>query len=96
MKNENPVLSRKQIDYVMSLYTQGKFEEAIGQIKALNQSYPNVPLLFNLIGACYKELGHLEGSAKMFENAINIKPDYADAHYNWALPSKNKGNETKQ
>ena len=72
MKNENPVLSRKQVDFVMSLYTQGKFEEAVVQIKALNETYPNVPLLFNLIGACYRELGQLEGSIQMFKSAVKI------------------------
>ena len=92
MKNENPVLSRKQIDHVMSLYTQGEFEEAIGQIKALNESYPNVPLLFNLIGACYRELGHLEGSIQMFKTAVQIKPNYAEAFFNLGFALKEKGN----
>ena len=92
MKNENPVLSRKQIDHVMSLYTQGKFEEAIGQIKALNESYPNVPLLFNLIGACYREVGHLDGSIQMFKAAIQIKPNYAEAFFNLGFALKEKGN----
>ena len=92
MKNEKPVLSRKQIDHVMSLYTQGKFEEAIGQIKALNQSYPNVPLLFNLIGACYREVGHLEGSIQMFKTAVQIKPNYAEAFFNLGFALKEKGN----
>ena len=45
MKNKNPILSREQINKVMSLYSQGKFEEAIVQIKVLNEIYPNVPLL---------------------------------------------------
>ena len=92
MKNEKPVLSRKQIDHVMSLYTQGKFEEAIGQIKVLNESYPNVPLLFNLIGACYREVGHLDGSIQMFKAAIQIKPNYAEAFFNLGFALKEKGN----
>jgi tetratricopeptide (TPR) repeat protein len=91
MKNENPVLSRKQIDFVMSLYTQGKFEEAVVQIKALNETYPNVPLLFNLIGACYRELGQLEGSIQMFKSAVKIKPNYAEAFFNLGFAFKENG-----
>ena len=91
MKNENPVLSRKQVDFVMSLYTQGKFEEAVVQIKALNETYPNVPLLFNLIGACYRELGQLEGSIQMFKSAVKIKPNYAEAFFNLGFAFKENG-----
>ena len=76
MKNKNSILSREQINKVMSLYSQGKFEEAIVQIKVLNEIYPNVPLLFNLIGACYRQLGQLDGSIKMFKIAVELQPDY--------------------
>ena len=83
--NHQPILSQKQIDSVISLYSNGQYQEAIDAIKLLNQSYPNVPLLFNLIGACYKELGQLKGAAKMFEVAINLKPDYAECHKNLGI-----------
>ena len=79
---QQSALSKEQIDSVIALYSAGQYQEAINQIKALNEVYPNTPLLFNLIGACYKSLGQLEGSAKMFETAVNIKPDYAEAHFN--------------
>ena len=75
-------LSKEQIDSVIALYSAGKFEKAIDEIKILNNLYPNVPLLFNLIGACYKSLGQLQGAITMFENAIKIKPDYSEAYHN--------------
>ena len=64
--NHQPILSQKQIDSVISLYSNGQYQEAIDAIKLLNQSYPNVPLLFNLIGACYKELGQLITSGTVY------------------------------
>ena len=82
MKKNPKSLSRKQIDSVISLYSKGHFQNAIDKIKALNNDFPNVPLLFNLIGACYREIGEFEGAVKMFETAVNIKPDYAEAHFN--------------
>ena len=82
MKDSKSSLSSNQINSLMALYSSGQYEEAIVQIKSLNNLFPNVPLLFNLIGACYKELGQLEGSVQMFKNAINIKEDYAEAHFN--------------
>ena len=82
MKDKQLGLSKKQIESVMLLYSSGSYEKAIEAIKILNEKYPNVPLLFNIIGACYKQVGKIEGAAKMFSAAVNIKPDYAEAHFN--------------
>ena len=82
MKDTQVGLSKKQIESVMSLYSSGDYEKAIEEIKILNESYPNVPLLFNLIGACYRQVGKTEGAAKMFSVAVNIKPNYAEAYFN--------------
>jgi len=83
--NQQSALSKEQIDSVVALYSNGQYQEAINQIKVLNESHPNTPFLFNLIGACYKSLGHLEGSVQMFERAVNIKSDYAEAHKNLGI-----------
>ena len=88
---QQSALSKEQIDSVIALYSAGQYQEAINQIKILNDLYPNTPFLFNLIGACYKSLGQLEGSAKMFETAVNIKSDYAEAHKNLGITLKDLG-----
>ena len=80
--NNHPILSKIQIDSVIQLYSNGRIEEAIEAIEALNKDYPNVPLLFNIQGACYKSLGKLEAAVKMFEAAVSIKPDYSEAYFN--------------
>ena len=61
---EQLALSKEQVDSVIGLYSSGKINEAIDAIKALNENYPNVPLLFNLLGACYKTLGQLDIALK--------------------------------
>ena len=85
------VLSEEQIKSVIALYSSGKYQEAIKQIKILNEVYPNVPLLFNLVGVCYKALGELEGSVKMFEMAVSLKSDYTEAHKNLGIVFKDLG-----
>jgi tetratricopeptide (TPR) repeat protein len=75
-------LTQEQINSVVSLYKNGQFQEAVDLIKTLNKSHPNVPLLFNLLGACYKSLGQIDHALKMFETATKIKPDYAEAFFN--------------
>ena len=82
MKNKQTKLPRKDIESVYDLYSNGQIQPAIDKIKILNEKYPNQPLLFNLIGACYKGLGRLDGAVKMFEIAISLNPKYAEAHFN--------------
>ena len=89
--NQQSALSKDQIDSVIKLYSNGQYQEAIDKIKALNGVYPNVPFLFNLIGACYKELGDLKGAVTMFETAVNIKSDYAEAHKNLGITLRDIG-----
>jgi Tfp pilus assembly protein PilF len=84
-RNIKQQLSKSQIDKVISLYASGQIEEAINEIRLLNNDYPNVPILFNILGACYKELGQLESAKKMFKIAFKIKPDYSEAYFNYAV-----------
>jgi predicted TPR repeat methyltransferase len=74
-----------EIDKLVSLYSQGKFKEAIERIQFLNKDYPNLPIIFNILGACHKKLGNLNVAAKIFENAISLKSDYAEAHFNLGI-----------
>lgn len=80
--NSSNQLSKEQIESVMLLYSSGKIHEAISRIKLLNESYPNVPLLFNILGACYKSIGEIDGAIQMFDTATKIKPNYAEAYFN--------------
>ena len=90
--NDNqPTLTEEQINSLMTLYSSGQLNETIAEIKILNESYPNVPLLFNILGACYQAQGLLGDSAKMFETATKIKPDYAEAHFNLGVVLKAAG-----
>ena len=78
-------LTQEQITLVTTLYNNGQVQEAIDKIKALNKDYPNVPLLFNILGVCYKSLGQLQEASQAFLNAIKIKSDYTEAHFNLGL-----------
>lgn len=90
--NNSKQLTKAEVDSVISLYSSGQIHEAIKQINALNDKYPNVPLLFNILGACFKALGQLENAEQMFKNAFTIKPDYAEAYFNYGVIQKLIGN----
>lgn len=55
------------------------------------------PLLINNLGNCYYTKGQLEKAEHYFRRAIQLKPDYVDAHYNLALSEiKQKKTSAKQ
>jgi len=89
--NNQISLPKNQIDAAISLYSNGQIQEAIAKIQALNHQYPNVPLLFNILGACYKSLGQLENASKMFKNAFTLQPNYAEAYFNHGIVSREMG-----
>ena len=84
-------LSKEQINPILEKYNNGQFQEAIDAIKLLNQAYPNIPLLFNLLGACYQSLSQFDAALQMFETATKIKPDYAEAYFNQGVILKGLG-----
>jgi tetratricopeptide (TPR) repeat protein len=91
LSNNQINLPKEQINKVVSLYNNGQFQEAINLIKILNNDYPNVPLLFNILGACHKSLDQIDTALKMFETASSIKPDYAEAYFNQGVIFKGLG-----
>jgi len=74
--------TQSEIDSIIALFSNNKLQEALDKVKALSKSFPEDSLLHNITGACYAGLGQLAPAVKSYEKAIEIKPDYAKAHYN--------------
>jgi len=79
---DNPEVPVEKIDSVIDLYSSGKVDDAIHEIISLNEKYPKVPLLYNLLGACFMSLKEWDKAKESFRNALKIKSDYTDAHFN--------------
>ena len=84
-ENTQKALSKEELESVFALYSVGKFNDAIDSINVLSQKYPNVPILFNILGACYKGQGELKLAIEMFKKCVLLKPDYAEVHNNLGL-----------
>ena len=87
--NKKIEIPQSIINSLFELYSKGSYDEALKKIHNINESYPNVPIIFNVAGACYKALGDLETSAKMFANAVKIQPDYFEAYKNLGITLEN-------
>ena len=72
-------IPKDQINSVIELYSNGQIQEALDALGALIKDYPNEPVLFNIRGACYAALGHLDEAVKNYKKSLAIKPDYAEA-----------------
>ena len=88
MQEEFP---QAKIQSAIALFSNGQIQEALVDIETLIKDYPFQPLLFNISGAFYKEIGKLDEAVKRFEKALAIKPDYAEAHNNLGVVLKDLG-----
>ena len=57
-------LKQIQINSAIGLFSKGEINQALDAVQDLFKDYPNKPLLFNLLGACYKTLGQLDIALK--------------------------------
>jgi tetratricopeptide (TPR) repeat protein len=80
-----------QIDAVISLYSQGQVQEALSASQMLIKGYPSNILLYNISGTCCARLGQLDAAIKSYEQALAIKPNYAEAHSNLGVTLNNLG-----
>ena len=74
--------SKQQVDGLIALYTQGKLQEAVVQGTTLASQFPNDPTIPNILGAIYSGLSRYEEAITSYKKAIELKPEYAEAHSN--------------
>ena len=73
---------QSEINSVIALFSNSKFQEALEAAKKLIKTFPRDSILQNISGACYAGLGQLASAVKYYKKAIAIKPDYAKAYFN--------------
>ena len=74
--------TQKQLDEVMQFYSRGQIDKAQPLVKDLIKKFPMDSLLYNILGACYSEVGPIDSAIECFKKAIALKLDYAEAYYN--------------
>ena len=79
--SSNP--SKEQIiNQAFKFHSQGKIQEAAKCYQYfINQDF-NDYRVFSNYGVILKNLGRLKEAAVVYRKAIEIKPDFAEAHYN--------------
>ena len=83
IKSTSP--TQHQLNLIIKLYSSGKVQEALDFLEKLISDYPNDPSLLNIRGVCFKTTHQMEYAIASFKKAIDIKPDYAEAHFNLGI-----------
>ena len=86
---------KKQLDLIISLFSNGKVQEALDQLDPLIKDNPNDAVLLNISGACYAQIGEPIMAMKHYEKAIEIDPNYPEAHNNLGITLQELGEVDK-
>ena len=82
---------KNQIDMILSLFTNGKSQEAIDELEPLIKNKPDDAVLFNISGACYAQLGEPIIAMRKYDKAIELNPKYSEAYNNLGITLQELG-----
>lgn len=72
---------------------QGKLDAAEGLLAKAHEIDPKDPWAMNSLGGIAMERGDLAAAVAWFSKALVAKPDFANAHYGWALALSTQGRD---
>lgn len=71
-----------RFDHGRQLVEQGRYSDAAVEFRDLQESFPDSPLLFNLLGFCNLQRGSRDQAIQDFQKAIAVQPGFKPAHNN--------------
>jgi tetratricopeptide (TPR) repeat protein len=82
----NTDAGRPHVEIALMYRRIGKFGQALDSLyMAKRLEYEDMPLLFNLLGLTYLDLGQYDMAAKFLRQSINEETNYTEPHYNLAV-----------
>lgn len=79
------------INLGLAYFGKGDFKQAIDTLRPLSASYPLDPRIRQSIGRIYYATDKFDLAITEFKRAIELYPDYAQAHYNLAQANMKQG-----
>ena len=71
---------RVELDGLIALYQQGRYQRMLARASQLEKQYPDDPNIPNLLGVVNAALQNYEKAITHYNKAIKLKPDYAEAY----------------
>ena len=82
---------QEQLKSLNELYRQKKLLQVFKETEKLTKLYTKSLTLLNLMGASAAQIGKLDEAVFALQNAISIKPDYAQGYNNLGIALKDQG-----
>jgi|TARA_B110000263_G_scaffold12354_1_gene10400 tetratricopeptide (TPR) repeat protein len=89
MKSQDPSLELLQP--IVSLFTNGKFQQALSDSNLMLEKFPNSVILCNIAGISNAGLMQFDDAIDSYKNALKINPHFAEAYYNMGIAQKGAG-----
>ena len=90
-KNDIQNLSQETIDQLINLYNEGQFLVVVKQARTLTRQYPEEFIVWNILGASLAQMGNFDRAIDAYQQAILLKPDYADGYNNMGVALQGQG-----
>ena len=91
MKEKMSSPPQDEIDALVNLYHSGQMIKAEQASRELLKPYPQALVVINVLGAALRGQGKLQEAVQAYDKAIQLNPDYAQAHYNLGVTLKELG-----
>jgi tetratricopeptide (TPR) repeat protein len=85
LKKSSP---QEAVNQLINLYNKGQLLSVVEQAKGFTELYPNIFIIWNILGMATAQTGMLDIAIEAFNKSISLKPDYAETY-------NNKGNVLK-
>ena len=82
---------QEQIQELITLYNQERFEAVLTKIKPMFDLFPHALELFNIQGAANAAQKNYDEAIDSYKQALKIKPNFSENHYNMGIVLHGKG-----
>lgn len=79
------------VHQLVKLYDHGKFKDVIDEARILAKKYPDEFIIWNILGAAYKNLGRIENAFEAFNKVVKLNPYFVHGFNNLGTVLKEQG-----
>ena len=94
-KTQPPFSNISELEDLKILFNKQNYDLLETKTKSLIQRYPNIPMLYNILGVSQSSRKMFKVAIASFEKAIKLNPKFIDAYNNLGIALKNNGNLLK-
>ena len=91
VETETSSPSQDQINSLVNLYQSGQMTKTEQACRELLKPYPQALVAINVLGAALRGQGKLQEAVQAYDKAIQLNPDYAEAHSNLGVTLQELG-----